>query len=429
VADDGGGRRRERGADPASGGAVVTSDLQPVRVAGDDLLEFSKAVSRHFYDSEGSETVGLFADVFRHRYRAWWVRDPERDRVVGNLGVIENDLSLPGGSRLPQAGITAVGVAQTMRRRGLLNAMMTACLDEAVEREEPVASLFASETPIYGRYGFGLGAACHAYRIDTRRVAFHDPVDVRLVEEASPQEAYDAWPAIFERMRDGRGGVAGLSPEQWRLATLEDPPSWAEGASPRRLVHVPGRGFARYRLKGAEEDLVPAGEVQLGDLVATDPEAEAALWQHVCGSDLMASVQVHLRPVDDALPELVTDRLALRTRFGPPFYVRVLDVARCLTARSYPGEGGTVLEVVDPNGRTGGRYAVEVGPDGADVRLTDRDPDLVLPIEQLPGVWLGAVRATTLVAARRVEERRTGAAAELDRLFAVDRAPWTTLVF
>jgi predicted acetyltransferase len=407
----------------------MTSELRPVRVAEDDLLEFSKAVARHFFVSEQEESVGMFAELFRERYRAWWVRHPGHGRVIGNLGVIENDLSLPGGARLPQAGITAVGVAQTMRRRGLLNAMMAACLDEAVEREEPAASLFASETAIYGRYGFGLGAACHAYRIDTRRVAFHDPVDVRLVEEATPQEAFDAWPAIFERSRDTRGGGAGSTPEQWRLATLEDPPSWAEGASPRRLVHVPGRGFARYRLKAAEEDLVPTGEVQLADLVATDPEAETALWQHVCGIDLMATVQVHLRPVDDALPELVTDRLALNTRFGPPYYVRMLDVPRCLTARSYLGEGGAVLEVVDPDGRAGGRFAVEVGPDGADVRTTDREPDVVLPVALLPGLWLGAVRATTLAAARRIEERRSGAASALDRLFAVERAPWTRLVF
>jgi predicted acetyltransferase len=407
----------------------MTSELRPVRVAEDDLLEFSKAVARHFFVSEQEESVGMFAELFRERYRAWWVRHPGHGRVIGNLGVIENDLSLPGGARLPQAGITAVGVAQTMRRRGLLNAMMAACLDEAVEREEPAASLFASETAIYGRYGFGLGAACHAYRIDTRRVAFHDPVDVRLVEEATPQEAFDAWPAIFERSRDTRGGGAGFTPEQWRMATLEDPPSWAEGASPRRLVHVPGRGFARYRLKGAEEDLVPTGEVQLADLVATDPEAETALWQHVCGIDLMATVQVHLRPVDDALPELVTDRLALNTRFGPPYYVRMLDVPRCLTARSYLGEGGAVLEVVDPDGRAGGRFAVEVGPDGAAVRTTDREPDVVLPVALLPGLWLGAVRATTLAAARRIEERRSGAASALDRLFAVERAPWTRLVF
>jgi predicted acetyltransferase len=407
----------------------MTSDLQPVRVAETDLLEFSRAVSRHFHDSEDGDTVALFAEVFRERYRAWWVRDAARGRVVGNLGVIETDLSVPGGARLPQAAITAVGVAQTMHRRGLLRGMMAACLDEAVEREEPVASLFASETAIYGRFGFGVAAPTLTYGIDTRRVAFHHPVDVRLVEEATPEEAHEQWPAIHARLGDERGGSTGLTPEQWRLGTLEDPPSWAQGASPRRLVHVPGRGFARYRIKGDEQDLLPAGEVQLADLIASDPEAEAALWQHVCGIDLTTTVKAYVRPTDDALPELVTDRLALHTRQGPPYYVRVLDVPRCLTARRYLAEGGTVLEVVDPEGRAGGRFALDAGPDGADCRRTDREPDVVLPIDLLPAIWLGATRATTLVWARRIEERRTGAAATLDRLAAVTRAPWTTHIF
>jgi hypothetical protein len=52
----------------------MTSNLQPVRVAEDDLLEFSRAVARHFYESEQGDSVGLFAEVFRQRYRAWWVR-------------------------------------------------------------------------------------------------------------------------------------------------------------------------------------------------------------------------------------------------------------------------------------------------------------------------------------------------------------------
>jgi predicted acetyltransferase len=407
----------------------VDGGLRPVRVPQEEFLAYSQAVSRHFYDNEQDDTVALLAEVFAERYRAWWVQDPTRERVVGNLGVLETDLSLPGGTRLPQAAITAVGVAQTLRRRGLLRSMMVAAIDEAVEREEPVASLFASETAIYGRFGFGVGALSVTYGIDTLRIRPRDPVDVRLVEEATPQEAYEQWPAIHRRVGDERGGFTGMTPAHWRLATLEDPPSWAGGASPRRLVHVPGRGYARYRVKGEEVDLLPAGEVQLAELVATDAEAEAALWQHCCGVDLTTKVQAHVRPIDDALPELVTDRLALHPRGGPPFYVRILDLARCLTSRRYDAESGTVLEVVDPDGRAGGRVALEVGPDGASCHPTDRNPDVVLPVDVVPALWLGAIRATTLVRARRLEERWDGAAAALDRLFAVERAPWTTFVF
>jgi predicted acetyltransferase len=407
----------------------VSTEPNPTRVPPDDLLAFAKAVARHFHEDDRDEEVRLWADAFTDRYRAWWVQDPGTGRAVGNLGVIETDLSVAGGTRLPLAAVTAVGVAQTRRRRGLLRALMSAALDEAVEREEPVAALFASETAIYGRFGFGVGAPTVGYRIERARVRFHAPVDVRLVEEATPEEAAASWPAIHEALRDRRGGMTGSTPEMWRLAVREDPPSWWGGASPRRLVHVPGRGYARYRIKGAPDDPFPAGEVQLAELVATDPEAEAALWQHVCDVDLTTTVDAHVRPPDDALPELVIDRLALHPRQGPPFYVRVLDVARCLEARRYATEGTTVLEVADPEGRAGGRYRLDAGPEGATCRPTDDEPDVVLPVTVLPGVWLGGIRATTLAAARRLEERRPGAAATLDRLMLVDHAPWTNVIF
>lgn len=407
----------------------MTTVPSPVRVAPDDLLEFSQAVSRHFYEDESDATVRLLAELFTVRYRAWWVRDDERARVVGNLGVIETDLSVPGGGRLPLAAVTAVGVAQTMRRRGLLRAMMTACLDEAQEREEPVAALFASETAIYGRYGFGVGALAVTYAIETPRVGFGAPAALELVEEATPEQALASWPAIHERLRDQRGGSTGSTPQLWRLGTVEDPTSWRHGATARRLVHVPGRGFAAYRIRTGDDEVFPAGEVRLLELCATDPEAETALWQHVCSLDLTTTVQAHLRPTDDALPEMVTDRLALRPRQGPPLYVRVLDVARCLIARRYDVSGSIVLEVVDPDRRAGGRFLLEVSPDGAACTPTDAEPELVLPIDVLAPVWLGAIRATTLSAARRLEERRDGAARALDRLTAVERAPWTTFIF
>ena len=88
-----------------------------------------------------------------------------------------------------------------------------------------------------------------------------------------------------------------------------------------------------------------------------------------------------------------------------------------------------VLEVVDPLGYAQGRWRLEVDADGAACTPTDRPATVVLPVQSLAGVVVGGVRATTLAAARQLEERRPDAAAELDHLLAVDRAPWTTMEF
>ena len=397
------------------------------RVPEDRLLDYARAVGRHFHESEEVEDARPYLRAFEQGYRAWWIR--HQDRTVANLGVIETDLSLPGGARLPVAGITAVGVSQAMRRRGLLTTLLAASLSEARGRGEPAAALYASESAIYGRYGFGIAVPHQAYRADRLRIRFRDPVDVRLVEETSPEAARSSWPAIHDALRQQRGGSVGYSPGMWHLGLLEDPPGWRDGATARRLVEVPGRGYARYRVRGREDGHRPAGTVLLGELVATDPEAESALWQHVLDIDLTADIESWIRPPDDAIAHLLTDPLALGTFEGPPLYVRILDVARFFRERSYGSTGTIVLAVEDLNGPAGGRWHLDVGPNGARCEPTSKAAEVTVPIDALPGIVLGGRRATSLLAGRRIEEARPGAAAALDRLVATERAPWTTMIF
>jgi predicted acetyltransferase len=68
-------------------------------------------------------------------------------------------MSVPGAV-LPVAGVSAVSVLPSHRRRGVLRSLMRRQLaDIAARGEEPIAALWASETPIYGRYGYGRATA------------------------------------------------------------------------------------------------------------------------------------------------------------------------------------------------------------------------------------------------------------------------------
>jgi predicted acetyltransferase len=88
-----------------------------------------------------------------------------------------------------------------------------------------------------------------------------------------------------------------------------------------------------------------------------------------------------------------------------------------------------VLEVADDTRDQGGTWVLEAGVDGASMRRGDGHPDLRLPVDVLAAVWLGGVRMTQLVGARRAQELRAGAAARLDRLVTTDRAPWMPFEF
>lgn len=405
----------------------MTQHWRPVPLEEGGELPYVRTVMRNFYEDTPDEDLRPRATMMAvDDFRAWVVR--EGDEIVANYGAFSMTVSLPGGGQLPAAGVTAVGVAQTHRRRGLLRAMMEAGLEEAAERGEPVALLFASESAIYGRFGFGVVAPSVIHRIE-RGVAFRDPVDPALVRGASIEEALRTWPAIFEEQRGQRGGCVSRTDELWRLSFAEDPVSQREGASGRRLVHVPRRGYAAYRVKPAHEGALPAGRVQLQELVAIDAEAEAALWQHVCDLDLTSTVEAWYRPPDDPVLQMLADPLRARTHVGPPLYARLLDVAAAFSARSYPGRGAVTFAVNDPTRDQSGTYHLEADEQGGRVKRVTDDPELTLPVDAAASVWLGGVRATQLAAARRLVEHVPGAAARLDRLTAVDRLPWTPFEF
>src|SRR6478672_12341668 len=77
--------------------------------------------------------------------------------IIGGAGVYPFEMTVPGGP-MTCAGVTIVGVKPTHRRRGILRRMMNAQLADVRDRGEPIASLWASEDTIYGRYGYGPAA-------------------------------------------------------------------------------------------------------------------------------------------------------------------------------------------------------------------------------------------------------------------------------
>lgn len=406
--------------------------MEPLPLTGLDPgeeLAFTRAVMRHFHEDADSDAAlepwarGLPVD------RALAVRD--RDAIVANFLVVPTDISVPGGGRLPCAAVTAVGVAQTHRRRGLLRRMMTAGLDRAVAEGEPVAALYASETAIYPRFGFGPSAPSHALRAEVREVRFRDPVDDALVRAATPSEAITTARAVYDRVRSERPGGVGRGTEGWRIHLEDDPVAWRDGATARRLVHVPDRGYATYRIvERYDDDALPAGEVRIEELVASDVEAEQALWQHVLGIDLCRTALAAHRPVDDALPWLVVDPLRLRPRVAYPMYTRLLDVASCLAARTSAHHGEVTLHVVDDSRDQTGTYRWEGGPDGGRCRrVAEVTPDLSLSVQTLAALWLGGATAIQLHRGRRIDEHATGAVARLDGLLATPLAPWTPWEF
>jgi predicted acetyltransferase len=358
------------------------------------------------------------------------------DAIVATAAAATFQLTVPGGI-MPAAGVTAVGVHPTHRRRGILRGLMERQLRDVRDREEPAAILWASEPGIYGRFGYGLAAFGLELRVDRARSRFATTLGdgvgrTRLLDRS---DAVAALAPVYDAVRADRPGMIdrpGGWWEHWMVDTESH--EHGEGFGPLFFALHEGDegpdGYAVYRLKHEWGDGGPRGKVSVDELAATTPEALAAMWRFCIGIDLAAEVDAWNRPVDDPLLHLLTDVRQLRPRLHDSLWVRPVDVAALLSARRYPVEGRLRLRVADDVCEwVDGTYELDGGPGGASCRAAGGEPDLELTAADLGAIVLGGVRPSALRAAGRVVEGSPGAVRRADSMFAWDSAPWATFVF
>ncbi|MEU2059323.1 GNAT family N-acetyltransferase [Streptomyces sp. NPDC013455] len=352
------------------------------------------------------------------------------ETLVGTSGAFSFRMTVPGGAVVPTAGVTMVSVAATHRRRGVLTSMMRRLLDDARAKGEPLAALFASEPAIYGRFGYGAATFQLDAEIDTGRVTLALPAgtDEVRVRYAPPADVLEHCETVYAALVPRRPGMLARQPG-WERTALLDPESEREGASALQCV-VAERGgvitgYARFRTKMGWGPSGHDGTVTLEDLAALDPASEAALWRFLFGIDLMTTLKVRSRPVDDAWQHLVSDTRRCLPRSRDAGYVRLVDVGAALSARTYLTPVDVVFEVEDAFCPwNAGRWRLTGDQKGASCERTADAADLAVSVRELGAAYLGGVSLLSLAAAGRVRELRPGALAETSVAFGSPVAPW-----
>ena len=86
-------------------------------------------------------------------------------------------------------------------------------------------------------------------------------------------------------------------------------------------------------------------------------------------------------------------------------WVRLFDVRRALEARSYAtGRRAWCFEVVDAELGSPLRIALDASPAGSTCTVTDRSPDISLPVAALGAAYLGGTRLRDATIATGVDE-------------------------
>lgn len=362
--------------------------------------------------SDASRTallMGANSDETWEKTRSSWEGDYvaasawDGDECVGHVGSLDFLMMLPGGTRVPTAGLTRVGVLPTHTRRGLLTRMMHEVLSEERRRGKAMAALLASEVMIYTRFGFGLATEEHRLLIDVPRVghiAGGAPGSFRLLRR---DEVLATVAEIHHRVADRPGSIVRLP---WLAARYFEGAAGGE-LSEHVVVHTSpdgvDDGFAQYRLKWHDSDGVERlGECEVKDVVGATPAVELALWQYLTRISLVREITYERAPKDHVLRHAVHDSRAIRV-LGQwdELFVRPLHVEACLAQRTYaPAQGEVALRITDPLfPDNDGVWTIS----SAGARRTDAAPQVTGTVNALGSTLLGGSTWTDQATIGRAE--------------------------
>ncbi len=402
-----------------------------------------QAVSLGFHEVETSdEQLAKVAAVYRddnHVLSGAYTRtSPDgawsASRPVATYEAFDKAMNV-GGGILTAHLIAGVTVRAGHRRRGLMRQLIETDLHGAVAAGIPIAALYAAEATIYGRFGFAPSTTTARVEVDTGAEFALNHTPSGFVDVADRAALVEVSSRLFPRYHAQTLGAIDRQP----FAPQEIAGIWSDhraepDPSVRGLLHYDGAGeldgYVSYRPLPWSA-ATRSNALEIIDIVTLTLDAYFGLWQYLASIDGATSVRRENAPLTDPLPWAMRDRRGYRVTGGEDgLWLRILDVAPTLQARSYLTDGEISLTIEDPLGITTGEYGLRVRGGTAVVErgAAVSAAAVTLGIAELSALYLGGVRARTLADAGRI----TGtpeAIATLDALMATATEPYCNTHF
>ncbi|MGB8360632.1 MAG: GNAT family N-acetyltransferase [Acidimicrobiia bacterium] len=353
--------------------------------------------------------------------------------IVGTCSAFPLGVTVPGGATAPMAGTTVITVQPTHRRMGVMRALMSSHLADIADRGEPLAGLWASESSIYGRFGYAPATYRHKAVIDGSAIEVPSAPSGQVVRFLEGDETEPVVRGIYEAVRPIRAGMLTRSDAWWKHRVLADPEESRDGRSPHRHVVVEedghALGYATFRQRDKWEDFRSFGEIHVSEIVTASARARHALWRFLMNIDLFPTVEWWNMPVDESLPDIAPDFRSIRRTLADSLWVRVMSVEAALEQRRYEDAGEVVFEVADETWPDNtGVYRLTVEEGRASCERSISPPSLRFLVDVLGHLYLGGGNALSMADAGRIEGDEE-AVMTLHRLFRAARSPWCPEVF
>lgn len=398
-------------------------EIRPCRDQ-DELAEFGRVV-RYVFAMNDQQDI----DAEMSAMQADWTMSAfAGGRCVTTYGAFPFTVRL-NGAPVPMGGVTQVGTLPAYRRRGLLRRVMQAGLSQMRDRGQHYAILWASMGAIYQRFGYGLAAHQLWYTFDPRYTGFAFPVETRGgIELHTAEDAYPIIKPLYIEYATPRNLLIHRAAPLWRLNTLRP----AKKGEPvyvaiHRDEDGAPRGYAVYQTHDRESsEPGPSQLLTVKDFVALDVNAYRSLWEYIRRHDLVGEVRIwNALPEDDPAPDLLLEPRMLNRKTHDAIWMRIVDVEKAIPERPYATRGELRFAIAgdDMCEWNNGTYLLETDGTTTDVRRTDREPQLTMPVNSLASLVSGMRSATHLWRAGRIEASDERSLTTADGIFRTQYAP------
>jgi predicted acetyltransferase len=347
----------------------------------------------------------------------------DRGSIVSTVGVFTLDVTVPGGAAVPLGGITWVNTSATHRRRGLMAQLIERAHRDSAERGEPMTGLGASESAIYGRFGYGVSTWQRRVAISTStlRMRPQAPVEGEVWFEHDAEALRAHVLPLWEAGRRQRTGEVCRPAAWWDLVfAVRARPE--DGATPAYwLLHE--QGYVAYRVSERWNDGHPSHRLDVVEMIAVTDEARAALWNTLLSMDLVGEITAVVPP-DDPMPYWLDNYRAVRTTsLNDWLWFRPHDAPALFAARTYGTTDGIVVQIDDA------RMLIDGSPHGATVSPTDRPADLRLAPQAVGPLLMGGRHPRVLASAGLLAVDDHATLHRAAQFFLTDPLPYGQMMF
>ncbi|MFH0793980.1 MAG: GNAT family N-acetyltransferase [bacterium] len=268
--------------------------------------------------------------------------------IVGCATLIPQKVWL-GGDEYESGGIASVAVEPHCRRRGVAKDIMQGALDHMRSRSVPFSMLHPFRNTFYRNYGYGLVGQSVEFACSPSHIPFFP--EARSVRPIKPKDQddllkfYDAW-LPTQNLRIHR------SSRRWEQILFRDNNHLYLFRNSQGRIE----GYLCYKYERCAD--APASTINVGDFVATSPEAQRALYGFLSAqTDQIASIRI-VQPIGTSLPFLLAEPRGARFPWGEvavgrlhsSFMLKILDPERCFSGkRNFNGHTGALGITITPS--------------------------------------------------------------------------------